>query len=71
MSGLELLEIAQKRYPSLPVVLMTGFSEVVEQGHRVAAPVLMKPFDLEQLVRAFLTAKSMTNGENVVPLRRT
>lgn len=71
MSGLELLEIARNRHPGLSVVLMTGFSEVVEQGHSVSAPVLMKPFDLAQLVRAFLMAKSMTKGENIVPLRRT
>jgi len=70
MSGLELLEQVRKTRPTLPVVLMTGFSEVVEQGHRIDAPVIMKPFDLAQLCQAFAKASDPRTHGNVVPIRR-
>jgi signal transduction histidine kinase/ActR/RegA family two-component response regulator len=71
MSGLDLLEHVRQKYPGLPIVLMTGFSEVIEQGHRVDAPVLMKPFTFEQLCHAFSAAQSAQGTANVVALRRT
>jgi signal transduction histidine kinase len=58
MSGLELLDHVRSRYPGIPMVLMTGFSEVIEQGHRVDVPVLTKPFTSEQLKSAFAQAAS-------------
>lgn len=58
MSGLELLDHVRSRYPGMPMVLMTGFSEVIEQGHRVDVPVLTKPFTSEQLRSAFALARS-------------
>lgn len=67
ISGLELLAQVRKTRPTLPVVLMTGFSEVVEQGHRVDAPVVMKPFNLDQLCRAFAKAGARSSPANLSP----
>jgi len=54
MNGLELGHAVRKLYPSLPVLLTTGFSgsarEAVEQGFTV----LQKPFDLAALEHALL-----------------
>jgi two-component system NtrC family sensor kinase len=54
MNGLELGRAIRKGYPSLPVLLTTGFSssarEAVEQGFTV----LQKPFDLAGLEQALL-----------------
>jgi two-component system NtrC family sensor kinase len=58
MNGLELGHAVRKRYPSLPVLLTTGFSssarEAVEQGF----PLLQKPFDLAALEQALLELHS-------------
>jgi signal transduction histidine kinase/CheY-like chemotaxis protein len=70
MSGLDLLDNVRRKYPGLPIVLMTGFSEAVEQGRPIDAPVLLKPFTFEQLRRAFSAAQSARAPANVVPMRR-
>jgi CheY-like chemotaxis protein len=44
MSGLELADYIKALNPGIAIVLMTGFSEALEQGQRVELPVLMKPF---------------------------
>jgi signal transduction histidine kinase/CheY-like chemotaxis protein len=72
MSGLDLLDYIRSKHPGIPMVLMTGFSEVIEQGHRVDVPVLTKPFTSEQLRNAFAIAASrLGDRSNVVALRRS
>ncbi|CAN7238677.1 ATP-binding protein [Rhizobium sp. LjRoot254] len=44
MSGLELADYIKALNPEIAIVLMTGFSEALEQGQRIELPVLMKPF---------------------------
>ena len=71
MSGLELLERIRAVKPELPVVLMTGFSEAVEQGHYVDVPILRKTFTTKELVNAFSDAAARVSGTyKLVPLRR-
>ena len=49
VSGIDLAGVVQRRWPGLPVLLATGYTE-----RRVALPgvqILAKPYDIEQLVR--------------------
>ena len=52
MSGLELADYVKALNPRIAIVLMTGFNEALEQGHRVELPVLMKPFTSASLQQA-------------------
>ncbi|QNA89768.1 hypothetical protein G4G28_17085 [Massilia sp. Dwa41.01b] len=49
VSGIDLAGIVRRRWPGLPVLLATGYTE-----RQVALPgvqILAKPYDIEQLVR--------------------
>ncbi len=50
ISGIELAEKVRKRFPELPVLLTTGYSEEVGGSH--GFPVLHKPYELESLAGA-------------------
>jgi two-component system NtrC family sensor kinase len=49
MSGLDLARKLREMRPTLPVVLMTGFSEYANEVAHDGFPVLRKPFDLTTL----------------------
>jgi signal transduction histidine kinase len=52
MNGIRLLEAVRQEYPTLPVLLMTGYSDfelVVEGLKQHAFDLLMKPIDFNQL----------------------
>jgi signal transduction histidine kinase/ActR/RegA family two-component response regulator len=53
MSGIDLAEAAVRVIPGLNVVLMTGYSDRMEQGQRVDFPVVTKPFARADVVAAF------------------
>jgi signal transduction histidine kinase/CheY-like chemotaxis protein len=48
-SGLEIAREIRKRYPGLPIVLMTGYSEAWPKGSPDGLPVLAKPFSSNEL----------------------
>ncbi|RDH80983.1 MAG: nitrogen regulation protein NR(I) [endosymbiont of Escarpia spicata] len=53
IDGLELLEMIQARYPSLPVIIMTAHSDLesaVSAYHKGAFEYLPKPFDVDEAV---------------------
>jgi DNA-binding NtrC family response regulator len=53
MTGLELLSEIQRRYPSLPVIIMTAYGKketVIEAIHGGCAGYIEKPFTIEQLI---------------------
>ena len=55
-SGLELLQIVKARYPGLPVIVMTAFSDLdsaVAAFQGGAFEYLAKPFDLDKAVELF------------------
>jgi signal transduction histidine kinase/ActR/RegA family two-component response regulator len=54
VSGIELAEQARKEFPSLRMVLMTGYSEKLDQGHVLPCAVIPKPFGCAELEAAFL-----------------
>lgn len=51
-SGLDLIEELARRWPALPVVVITGLAGTpeLEQVKEMGAPFLRKPFDPDQLV---------------------
>jgi len=66
MDGLELADQLAKRTKSVPLVLMTGYAEsAVSAGDVRAASVLLKPFQVEDLVRALADAMPDGAAESV------
>ncbi|HEX3346595.1 MAG TPA: PAS domain S-box protein [Acetobacteraceae bacterium] len=60
MSGLELARKVRVRYPELPIVLTTGYSEAVGSAPD-EFPVIPKPYDVRQLASSlgeFMTARA-------------
>ena len=50
ISGIELAERVRNRFPELPILLTTGYSEEVGATH--GFPVLQKPYELDSLAGA-------------------
>ncbi|MEO6224400.1 MAG: PAS domain S-box protein [Sphingomicrobium sp.] len=50
ISGIELARNVRKRFPELPILLTTGYSEQIGGAH--GFPVLQKPYELETLAGA-------------------
>jgi PAS domain S-box-containing protein len=50
ISGIELAEKVRRRFPELPILLTTGYSEDVAGSH--GFPVLQKPYELDSLAGA-------------------
>ena len=50
ISGIELARKVRTRFPELPILLTTGYSEHAAGNH--GFPVLQKPYEMETLVRA-------------------
>lgn len=49
MDGVELARSIRKRYPTMPVVLTSGYSEALAQGEGAEFPLLRKPYSVEAL----------------------
>ncbi len=56
MNGIELGEAIRKRYPGLPVVLTSGYSNVLAQNGTHGFQLLHKPYSVEQLSRVLRKA---------------
>ena len=67
MSGIELAEAARRIRPDLKIVLMTGYSDKLEQGQIVDFPVVNKPFARQEVELAFRRTKQ-PRLDNVLPL---
>ena len=50
ISGIELARKVRGRFPELPILLTTGYSEQVGAQH--GFPVLQKPYELDSLAAA-------------------
>jgi CheY-like chemotaxis protein len=44
LSGLDIALVVRARYPAMPIVLMTGYSEALAKSSSRGFPVLSKPF---------------------------
>jgi CheY-like chemotaxis protein len=53
ITGLELAQKVRARFPELPILLTTGYSEEAVKTH--GFPVLQKPYELDSLVGALQT----------------
>ncbi len=62
MSGVELAHTIRKDYPSLPVVLTTGYFNALDKPLPRGLPVLRKPYDMAELKKTLQTA--MNGGGN-------
>ncbi len=51
MNGIELAQSIRRRYPGLPVVLTSGYSNVLAQEGRHGFELLQKPYSVETLSR--------------------
>ena len=74
ISGLELLQTVKARFPLLPVIIMTAYSDLdsaVAAFQGGAFEYLPKPFDVDQAValirRALEQSKHRSSAEEVVP----
>jgi len=71
-SGLELLEKVKERYPGLPVIIMTAFSDLdsaVSAFQGGAFEYLPKPFDLPKAVELIRRAVEESQREEVAEER--
>jgi signal transduction histidine kinase/ActR/RegA family two-component response regulator len=61
MSGVELGETIRRLYPGLPVVLTSGYSEVLAEEGRRGFELLQKPYSVESMSRAL--RKAVAEGQ--------
>src|SRR5271169_3158549 len=69
-SGLELLQILRERYPSLPVIIMTAYSDLesaVSSFQGGAFEYLPKPFDINHAVELIRRALEQSLRKNASP----
>jgi signal transduction histidine kinase/ActR/RegA family two-component response regulator len=63
MNGIELGMEVRRRYPSLPVVLTSGYNAVVAQEGEHRFDLLLKPYTLDTLVQVFRKALAGKSGK--------
>ncbi len=69
-SGLELLQILRERYPNLPVIIMTAYSDLesaVSSFQGGAFEYLPKPFDINHAVELIHRALEQSQRKNASP----
>ncbi|MCJ2021777.1 response regulator [Methylobacterium sp. E-065] len=75
MNGFDLAQHVRSRWPALPVLLATGYSDQAAKAIKEGFPLISKPYEPAALLlavekTAFAVAIS-TRGGNVVPLTRS
>jgi two-component system NtrC family sensor kinase len=50
MTGLEYSREVQKRYPEIPILLVTGYSDAAQKARLDGLSVLSKPYRMEALI---------------------
>ncbi|WP_338419539.1 PAS domain-containing protein [Sphingomonas suaedae] len=63
MSGIEFGKLVRERFPSIPVVLTSGYSHVLVEEGRHGFPLLQKPYAADDLARALQEAQASRNGQ--------
>ncbi|MHA6160718.1 hybrid sensor histidine kinase/response regulator [Pseudomonas sichuanensis] len=56
VSGIELARTIKRRWPDIPLVLTSGYSQVLADDAQPGVELLNKPYSAEQLLRAFEAA---------------
>ncbi|TKW80219.1 MAG: PAS domain S-box protein [Bradyrhizobium icense] len=65
MNGVELATIIRERYPGLPVILTSGYSEVLAENAHVGFELIQKPYSVESLSRVL--RKAIVRPESAAP----
>ncbi|MET8153768.1 ATP-binding protein [Actinoplanes sp. NPDC049668] len=68
MSGPQLIDVVRREYPTMPVLLISGYTEDIANVHRLRAagiPMIHKPFTAEELLHAVYRAA--TDAEPIRP----
>jgi CheY-like chemotaxis protein len=71
--GLDLARIIRERWPALPVLLATGYSEAASRAIDDGFTLIMKPYQpnaLEVAIHQVTTADRTPSPTNVIPLPR-
>lgn len=61
MDGLDLARLVRQRYPGVPVIVMTGYSDQMDEVTALGVTVLPKPFGPQALVAAMTALNIRTN----------
>ncbi|WP_201840837.1 PAS domain-containing protein [Microvirga zambiensis] len=70
MDGLDFARIVRDRWPFMPILLATGYSESAERATKEGFLILKKPYRPSELYRALRTVIAQTSDRsNVLPLR--
>lgn len=56
MNGVELATILRQRWPQLPVILTSGYSDALVQDSAHGFPLIQKPYPIEELSRKIIAA---------------
>jgi two-component system NtrC family sensor kinase len=64
VDGLELSKIVRAKYPSMPIVLVTGYAEKGDPSADRTVVLLRKPFGSEQLFAALQNAKGLVGASD-------
>jgi two-component system NtrC family sensor kinase len=64
MNGLELAHTIRRRFPSIAVLLTTGYSSSIQDALRQGFEVLQKPYDIAALERALRHTQSAAAGRS-------
>ncbi|MCE1117279.1 MULTISPECIES: hybrid sensor histidine kinase/response regulator [Pseudomonas] len=56
VSGIELARTIKRRWPDIPLVLTSGYSQLLAEDAQPGVEVLNKPYSVDQLLRAFEAA---------------
>lgn len=70
MNGFELRDQLRRTFPRVGIVLMTGYSDEIEKGADVGAPLVIKPFTADDLSQALSQAGQAEGDRAVIPFRR-
>jgi PAS domain S-box-containing protein len=65
MNGVELANIVRERYPGMPVILTSGYSEVLADNAHVGFELVQKPYSVESLSRVLRKAIARITPEEV------
>jgi PAS domain S-box-containing protein len=62
-NGLDLAHTVRERWPSLPILLATGYSDAASRATQEGFTLLAKPYSPDTLLRAVAEPRSLSGGE--------
>ncbi|MET0362321.1 MAG: ATP-binding protein [Sphingobium sp.] len=69
LGGMDLIRIVAQRWPAMPAVLMTGYSEAAEAARNEGFPLIGKPFTIQELSATVSAALARMSGNGSAALR--